>query len=336
MKKIILIGPNPAFSGGIESVIKNQLEYKNSEIIFENLISWQPGSLHGLIFLPKILFSLMKTNFDDTYIAHHIHIGRRGSLIRESIYSWISSCSSKKTIITLHGSDIEKYSAGFKKYLLKYFVLPPADRIVVLTPKTLEIVKNCNFKAYLYPNPVSVKSEFVPPLMRKNFFFFAGRMDTRKGLDLLFQAWEIFVQSSPTESLYLAGPLGDLDLDFYLEKSSNVYYLGVLEKSEVLEYCKFAKCLILPSRAEQSPMFLWEGMTFGTPIISTDVGAVRWMLGENYPLIFEIDNQDQLLEKMRLIDSDSEEYMRLSMQIYHSAKISSAEEYFKIYFNELI
>jgi glycosyltransferase involved in cell wall biosynthesis len=71
---------------------------------------------------------------------------------------------------------------------------------------------------------------------------------------------------------------------------SNVNYsLSVLDLKK-FEVIGLSKALILPSWNEGAPLVILEAMSLGTPIIASNVGFIREMVGDDYPFLFEAQN----------------------------------------------
>ena len=98
--------------------------------------------------------------------------------------------------------------------------------------------------------------------------------------------------------------------DFVLE----CYGKFVNNKKEILKYAsdkiiinefinekeKFKKlqsfdCLILPSWNEGQPLIILEAISQGTIVLSTKVGLISEILGEDYPFYFEPNNVESLI-----------------------------------------
>lgn len=62
-------------------------------------------------------------------------------------------------------------------------------------------------------------------------------------------------------------------------RAANLSFAGVLDRRELAHLYGKAKCFFLPSAHEMFGLVFLEAMCAGTPVISTDVGAIREVLG---------------------------------------------------------
>lgn len=105
---------------------------------------------------------------------------------------------------------------------------------------------------------------------------FLGRIDPKKGLDLLVPAFAQAAAAVPEARLVLAGP----DNSGYMkvvEKmiarhglQPSVSYVGMLLGEEKLEALRSAAVLVLPSYSESFGMAVIEALACGTPVIISD------------------------------------------------------------------
>ena len=64
---------------------------------------------------------------------------------------------------------------------------------------------------------------------------------------------------------------GGVNNDSYL-----VVFLGLRQKAEVRERVRRARCVVLPSECwEGMPMTVLESMASGTPVVVSDLGALK-------------------------------------------------------------
>lgn len=111
---------------------------------------------------------------------------------------------------------------------------------------------------------------------------FAGRLTAQKRVDLLLQAWATLPGRHPLEPLLLV--LGDgpqaaelAGLARALGVSRTVRFLGAV--SDVAPFLHAGDLFVLPSRAEGVSNGLLEAMASGLPVVATEVGGARDLLG---------------------------------------------------------
>lgn len=76
---------------------------------------------------------------------------------------------------------------------------------------------------------------------------------------------------------------------------------GRLKHDEVNEKMSAATCFVLFSRFENQPCVQAESFACGLPIIATDVGGIKEYLPEDYGILIESENEDQLYQAMKQV-----------------------------------
>jgi len=114
-----------------------------------------------------------------------------------------------------------------------------------------------------------------PELINKTLIVFLGRIDPKKGLDLLAPAFAKIHQQFPTTHLIIAGPdsIGFLSKaqSFFTESGclNAVTFTGMLTGSLKLSALAAASLYVAPSYSEGFSMSVLEGMASGLPCIIT-------------------------------------------------------------------
>ena len=204
-------------------------------------------------------------------------------------------CKFTKTpfILTPHGM-LEPWSFShkfFKKriyfFLIENIGLRSADAIqVTASPeganiekmgfKQIKLIPNgLNYEDYYkLPSPEIFLSKF-PELRHKTLILFLGRIDPKKGLDLLASAFEDASGKHPDIHLVIAGPdsIGFLPTVRSFCKKANcmnsVTFTGMLKGELKLSALSAADIYVAPSYSEGFSMSVLEGMAARLPCIIT-------------------------------------------------------------------
>ncbi len=183
-------------------------------------------------------------------------------------------------------------------YHRRIAMLRAVDRFVVLNPESateLEEVGLGAVPARLVPNGVDAR-RFAPAgpgqrlALRERLglsasepvALFVGRLERRKGLDLLPAAWADLECRGAAPRLLIAGP-GDPDVWIRearaLGVESRVTFLGA--RTDVADLYRAADLFVFPSRSEGCPNAVLEAMASALPVVATDVAGNREVMGED-------------------------------------------------------
>ena len=139
---------------------------------------------------------------------------------------------------------------------------------------------------------------------------FVGRLEFRKGVDLLIQAGQCLFSQYPHIEYYLIGRQ-DVDLSIYMKGESSglafrqkLHVMGQIPRDQVrqcLIQCDFA---VFPSRYEPFGIVALEAMACGIPVIVSDAGGWREAVeNEISGLVVkanDVESLRQAIEKMIL------------------------------------
>ena len=139
-------------------------------------------------------------------------------------------------------------------------------------------------KSEIIPNPVpttgatGVADRFLdkyPALRGKKVVLFLSRIDRKKGLDLLFPAFELVRAHHPDAVLVIAGA-GDETLTAALRaRSPDVLWTGFLAGEDKADAFAAADIYILPSWSENFGVSVVEAMAAGCPVVVSDQVAIH-------------------------------------------------------------
>lgn len=153
------------------------------------------------------------------------------------------------------------------------------DRIIVLTEFAKERFLSSSLqldvrKLVVKPNfvydPGETKGE------RKNFFLFVGRLSNEKGVHMLLKSFA----DMPSQNLLIVGD-GPQEHELRAEFGHllNIKFSGKQPKDKVLTLMRESKALIFPSIwYEGLPYTILEAFSTGTPVIASELGAMKVMV----------------------------------------------------------
>ena len=161
-------------------------------------------------------------------------------------------------------------------------------------------------KVEVIPNMIR-ESMFLPPSVPRKcspfVFFWAGRLEHVKGIDVLLDAVDEL--NARTDSSFLVRLAGRGSLRTQLEEQAMelginhiVSFLGRISREEMQEELQNACCFVLPTRYEAFGAVLIEAMATGMPVIATRSGGPDHIVSVENGFLVEPDNVKQLATAM--------------------------------------
>lgn len=187
-------------------------------------------------------------------------------------------------------------------------------------------VLNVKEKSYL-KNKLKIKEKIV--------ILSAGQPIYRKGHDILLSATKDF---NKNVGIYIAGGKPNKICEELINKfddSSNVHFLGLLDKQKLKEYYSICDMFVFPSRYDIWGYPIQEAMSFGVPIISSDTTIAAIELIENYKngFIFENENIIDLRNKIDILLNDNSLCELISRNNFIKSKLYTSENMAKTVYN---
>ena len=207
----------------------------------------------------------------------------KGSFFRKYYVTKLCKKNSKKVIIHLHGSEFKDFyysgDENRKAKIQELFNL--ADVTIVLGESWREFITSISPKANVVIVNNAVK---IPDIDEKKphervTFLFLGALIKRKGVMDLLQATKQLVNEGVTSFKVLIAGSGaeEQSLKSYVTENSLsnfVDFLGQVENDDKPGLFEKSDVLVLPSYNEGLPIAILEAMSYGLPIISTNVGSI--------------------------------------------------------------
>jgi glycosyltransferase involved in cell wall biosynthesis len=136
-----------------------------------------------------------------------------------------------------------------------------------------------------------------------------ARWTPDKGIDVLLEAWRLFVEGGGHGDLLIAGPGMDesngelVDLVDRAGVTSSVQLLGRFR--EPREFHRRLDIYVSPSRTEGFPNVVAEAMATGLAVVATNVGGTAEVLG-NTGLLVENEDARAIADHLRRLAEDEE------------------------------
>lgn len=293
--KVLIVGSDSTVKGGITSVINSFLNYKLENIDIELHPTYIEGKMINkcIFFVKSIIKYLVKLVNNDFHIAH-IHMSYKGSFVRKLIVVKLSKVFNKKVILHLHGSEFEVFYNSSNKLVKKLirYILEVSDCVIVLGEKWKKTVNKIapDSKIVIFNNAVNIPECTVNWDNEKINILFLGVLIKRKGIYDLIETIKILdekgiisernlkfiIAGSGPEEICIKEMIHEYKLEHCVEMP------GWVDKKLKNKLLKKSQIFILPSYNEGLPMAILEAMSYGIPIISTDVGSISEVVMNNF------------------------------------------------------
>lgn len=172
----------------------------------------------------------------------------------------------------------------------------------------------------LHGLPKGAIPELIYNQVPKNLVFFIGRIEPRKGFDILVKAWESIIKEIPNAKLIVAGedhPWKE-GKSFYnwsmsqinQETRSKIDYLGFVDSNRKELLYRECDIFVMPSRYESFGLVFLEAMRYGKPIVSCKVGGIPEVVSDRKTgLLVRPDNANELAKAIiALLKNDTLRY----------------------------
>jgi glycosyltransferase involved in cell wall biosynthesis len=309
------------FSDG--EYLKEKLEKEKIDFVNFKWLKRTHNPLSNLFFIFEIKKFLDKEKFD---ICHFNSTNALFGAIGAKI-----SKSKPKTVFTVHGLSI--LDPNYKKnlllkpiyWLIFKFLLSFVDVPVFISNKNLENIKKLKLVksgVVIYngiPEPEFLEKEIARKFFEEkikinleNKFLIGsiGRLDYQKNYEFLIEVFPEILKIKPEAIAIIIGEGPERKKLENLIKKTNlkekIFLIGELKNAS--KYLKSFDLFILPSRYEGLSITLIEALFAQIPILASDVGGNKEIVGENF--IFEINNKTNFLLKFKMILESSQKILK--------------------------
>lgn len=277
------------------------------------------------------LISSLNSLGEDYDIVHYQALG-------PSTLSFIPRMFNKKVVVTIHGLDWQraKWRGLAKKYLKfgEYTSIEFANCTIVVS-KTLKkyFEKKYKRKVFYIPNGVDI-NEPLPPkaitelfgLYGKDYLLFLARLVPEKGCHYLIQAFRSI--KTDKKLVITGGAVYTEDYESKLKslasKDTRIIFTGFQYGDITRELFSNAYAYILPSDIEGLPISLLEAMSYGCPVLASDIPENIEIISDeketnepNFGFYFMKSNVKDLQSKIEYILKHPKEIKEIAKRAKH-------------------
>lgn len=155
----------------------------------------------------------------------------------------------------------------------------------------------------------------MPPISDRASILFVGRIERRKGVDVLFEAARRLIGGGVDAEITFAGASADPDLqsacDRHLEQDRGladaVRFTGHISEDELTRRLEAADVVCVPSRYESHGIVLLEAMMFGKAIVTSDAGGILEVVTPDHDaLVVPAGDSDALTRALARATQDAQ------------------------------
>lgn len=231
----------------------------------------------------------------------------KGKLDHRSVYGSAYECvldgvyrdSIIQTAVTAHMIEYHRKHKTWHRYPTLFIALSEFSKKMFVEGGLPE--EKIMIKPNFLPEPLNEYPDLSLTYKKSNYFLFAGRISSEKGIEELVTCW--MNKKIPTDLLIAGeGPLKQ-KLMKKTARCKNIIWLGQLNRKEVLAKLSKASALLFPTRCyEGMPLIMLEAMSMGCPVISSDIGNPKNMIEHRVNgLLFRPGDTGDLYEKVKWI-----------------------------------
>lgn len=259
-------------NGSISEIVNNQAESLRKAGIIVDYFLISPGIWGYISSIPKIL-SKYRSDIYDLIHAHY------------SFSAFAATLAGRfPLVVSLMGSDL--YMSSFFRLVSTAFARFRWNAIIVKNPNLKNTLKVTT--AHVIPNGVDMtrfktismensRKELNLPMDKKIVLFIAYPNRPEKNLELAKQSIR---------------EIGDTNIEF-------LHVFNIPNESIPL-YLNAANVLLLTSQWEGSPNVIKEAMACNCPVVATDVGDIRWIIGNTEGCYITSFDPQEIADKIKL------------------------------------
>jgi glycosyltransferase involved in cell wall biosynthesis len=161
-------------------------------------------------------------------------------------------------------------------------------------------------------------------ITKKTRFIFSGAVNYRKGINFLLEAWDK-ANLENVELLICGRVYKTIKKEIKKYKNNNVKFLGFVD---VKEYLRSSHVFIFPTLLEGSAKSVYEAMSYGLPVITTENAGSIIENGKD-GFIINIGDVNELIDKIYYFYNNHNKIEEMGINAFQKAKQYTWENYGK-------
>lgn len=203
----------------------------------------------------------------------------------------------KSLVVVFHvhrGDFLERIESSWVYKLLANRIIKRVEKVIVLSP--MEGAKlNETFKTKAFDSLTNtIDAPNVNSKIDRAGFLYVSNYLESKGIFDLLEVFTDLKEEGVRLECYGNFPNNEYKERLFKYASPFISINGPVVGAAKYKVLQKAKCLILPSRSEGQPLVILEAMSQGLPVIATDVGFVKELLGEDNGYYIPANNKEAL------------------------------------------
>lgn len=295
---VLVVGPASRDTGGVAQYVREQRQRLPARVgvaVHDTAAPSGSGPLWLLRFVAATLLTALRFPLRERPDLVHVHTSHGVAFYRAAWYVLVASALWRRPVVLhVHGSSFDEFVARDPPLARRVFDRCAA--VVVLSPYWREALTDHVDPARLVVVPNAVEAERYDPAYDTDppRVAFVSNLIERKGVTE-FAAAVHRLQADHEFAVDIAGdgPLAPVVTDL-AEAHDAVDYHGYVSEQRKRELLERASVYVLPTYAEGLPIALLEGMAGGAAVVTTGVGAIPGVVGEENGRLVEPGDTDAL------------------------------------------
>ncbi len=340
VRPVLLVGPlsgGPLVGGietGIDMILRSALVQRHGIVFFN---SYRAPSREGTILTRLISQLVMVARFVATLARVrprlvHIKTADRVNFVQNSVYVLVARLSARPVVLQIHGGEFDAWYeslSSWRRWLVRRALALPTA-IIALSEYWRAFVTRLHVTrpVHVIPNGVELDLARAPcresdgPLRVVTFGAIGvrkGHFDIVEAAALLHEERAVFEFAGTDEYGGETAQLVARAREIGVEE--RIRFLGAVNGPAKWDLLAHSDVFLLPARNENMPNSVLEAMAASLPIVCTDVGAVREMVGGS-ALFVPIGDPAAIATALRTLIHDTAQRRRLGCDARRRSEVA--------------